>query len=388
MADFEISPGDLARSRDRAAARGDSGEARDLIASFRAGERLDDEALTALFLSGVATEALFDVARSRRATGAPRIETFSPLYISNECDAECAMCGMRRFNDALRRSTADRSTVESQLDILHRRGLRGVAILTGEYHHGPKRRAMIARAASAMRAALVRGFSHILINIGSLEDEEYEDLLSGVPRRDDGTLDPQITMCTFQETYDPRIYRRFMGSTPTNPRSDFIRRLRNFDRAADAGMRFANPGVLLGLNRDLAYELLALLAHVRHLLERGMVVYLSLPRLQKASGTVHRAGPSDADLTRIVSLLSAGVPEARVVISTREAPAIQRRLLPVIDVLTAGSPGVAPYTEAGARFEVEASQFEVLDHRPIETILGECLAAGTSIDCYEPAHPA
>ena len=73
------------------------------------------------------------------------------------------------------------------------------------------------------------------------------------------------------------------------------------------------------------------------------------------------------------------------VISTRENPAIQRRLVPVIGVLTAGSPGVAPYTEAGASFEANASQFEVLDHRPIEVVLGECLAAGASIDGYEPA---
>jgi hypothetical protein len=83
-------------------------------------------------------------------------------------------------------------------------------------------------------------------------------------------------------------------------------------------------------------------------------------------------------------VLSFGVPEARVVISTREAPEIQRTLLPVIGVLTPGSPGVAPYTETGARFELEASQFEVLDHRPIEAILGEHLAAGATISCYEP----
>ena len=71
-------------------------------------------------------------------------------------------------------------------------------------------------------------------------------------------------------------------------------------------------------------------------------------------------------------------------ISTREPPEIQRRLLPVISVLTPGSPGVAPYTERGARFEIDASQFEVLDHRPIEDILGDILAAGVTIDCYEP----
>ena len=60
-----------------------------------------------------------------------------------------------------------------------------------------------------------------------------------------------------------------MSDAASNPRSDFERRLTNFDRAADAGMWAANPGILLGLNPDLAYELLALLRHVRHLRGRG-----------------------------------------------------------------------------------------------------------------------
>jgi hypothetical protein len=175
-----------------------------------------------------------------------------------------------------------------------------------------------------------------------------------------------------------------MGTAIENPRTDYARRLRNFDRAADAGMRFANPGILVGLNRDLAYELLALLAHVHHLAARDVSVYISLPRLRKASGAPHSAGASDDDLIRLVAVLSAGVPDAKLVISTRETPEIQRKLLPVIGVLTPGSPGVAPYTDVGARFEVEASQFEVLDHRPIEAILGEHLAAGATIDGYEP----
>jgi hypothetical protein len=195
-------------------------------------------------------------------------------------------------------------------------------------------------------------------------------------------------MCTFQDTYDPAAYARIMGDAPDTPRADFGRRLGNFDRAAAAGIWSANPGILLGLNPDVGYELTALLAHIRHLLARALTVYVSLPRLRRANGTAYQAGPSDDTLTRIVSVLSFGVPAARVVISTREAPDVQRRLLPVIAVLTPGSPGVAPYTETGARFELEASQFEVLDHRPIEAILGEHLAAGALIDCYEPTRCA
>src|SRR5439155_1672247 len=94
---------------------------------------------------------------------------------------------------------------------------------------------------------------------------------------------------------------------------------------------------------------------------------------------------SDDMLCRLVAVVSFGAPAARVVISTREPAAIQRRLLPVIGVLTPGSPGVAPYTETGARFDLEASQFEVLDHRPIEAILREHRAAGHSLSSLLPS---
>lgn len=386
MAPFAIDPEFLSARRARAAERAAAGEGPGLLARLAAGKPLDDESLAALFLAeDVDTEGLLATARELRAGRALSLETFSPLYITNECDAECAMCGMRRFNEDLERETAEPATVVEQLEILYRRGLRGVALLTGEYRHGATRRAMLARTAAALRCALDRGFAHVLINVGSLEPDEYAPLLDGASRTATGGVAPQVTMCTFQETYDPACYARFMGENADNPRSDFARRLGNFDRAAEAGMWSVNPGILLGLNRDVAYELLALLAHVRHLLARGLTVYVSLPRLRKASGAAHPARTTDDDLARVAALISAGVPDARVVISTREPPEVQRRLLPVIDVLTPGSPGVAPYTATGARFELEASQFEVLDHRPIEAILGDCLAAGFAIDDYEPA---
>src|SRR5215831_1051330 len=101
------------------------------------------------------------------------------------------MCGMRSTNAALVRETADAATVEAQLDILHRRGLRAVAVLSGEYRIGPHRDAMIARAAATLRAALARGFVHVLINIGALDAAEYDVLLDGVPRDGDGQIVPQ-----------------------------------------------------------------------------------------------------------------------------------------------------------------------------------------------------
>ncbi len=390
MGTYAIDSRAIAAHRERAAERSAAREGPELAAQLRAGKALEDEALAALFLSeDVSTDELLELTRECREAGAgtPVIETFAPLYLTNECDGECLMCGMRHLNRDLKRETADEDTTRAQLDVLFRRGMRGVALLTGEYRPGQRRDEMMGKTHSALLDAMARGFTHVLINVGSLEVADYDLLFADVPRRDDGKFGPHITMCTFQETYDPKVYARFMGSSADNPRADYQRRLENFDRAADAGMWSANPGLLLGLNRDLAFEIIALCGHVRHLLDRGMSVYISLPRLRKASGVEHRAGVSDDDLARIVSVLSAGFPAAKVVISTRESPEIQQRLLPVIGVLTAGSPGVAPYDEVSARFDIEASQFEVADQRPFEVILGECLAAGATIEGYEPASP-
>ena len=386
MAPFSIDPAAIANDSALAAARARDGAGPALAARLRSGDALDDVSMATLLLAkDLPADELIAIARARRPAGPPQLETFSPLYITNECDGECLMCGMRSNNRALKRETADAGTVEQQLDILHRRGIRAVAVLSGEYRHGARRKTMLERAAAATRAALERGFTHVLINVGSLEADEYAGMLAGIDRDDDGSIAPHVTMCTFQETYDPTVYGKFMGSTPDNPRCGYERRLQNFDRAAQAGMRSVNPGVLLGLNHDLAFELITLCAHVRHLTELGLQVYISLPRLRKASGAEHRRGVSDDDLARVVALLSARFPAAKVVISTREAREIQQRLLPIIGVLTAGSPGVAPYDDAGARFEIEASQFEVVDQRPFEEILGDCLAIGATIDGYAPA---
>src|SRR5438874_5719024 len=202
MQRFRVEVAEVDATRSRASALAESPAVRGVAARASAGDGLSAEEVAALLLSRhVATDELVAIARARRSEGAPRLETFSPLYLTNECDAECLMCGMRRTNTGLVRETADEATAEAQLDILHRRGLRAVALLTGEYHHGPYRRTMIARTADALRAALARGFAHVLVNIGALDAAEYETLLAGVPRRADGRVVPRVTMCTFQETY-------------------------------------------------------------------------------------------------------------------------------------------------------------------------------------------
>jgi 2-iminoacetate synthase ThiH len=361
-----------------------------LLGAAERGERLDAEAIATLWYARtISTETLADVARAARGARVRHLETFSPLYMTNTCDAACRMCGMRRDNDALVRETAELDTVESQLDTLLDRGMQAVALLTGEY--GADRRPWAMRYVNAaLRATERRGFHHVLVNVGSIDEDELPVLLDGMSRRADGMLAPKLTMCTFQETYHRETYRKFMGRDPRNPRSDYDRRLTNFDRARRAGFRVANPGVLLGLCADVAFEMVAATLHVEHLLANGMEVYLSTPRLRKiagrgADGTAAGRGVGDDDFVRLLALFSLALPDAKLVLTTREPRDIQQRVAPLVSVLSAGSSAVTPYTGDGARFPLEASQFEVIDQRPFEAILQEHLDDGVTIENFAPS---
>jgi len=384
MADFRIDADAIGHTLQRAARRARTCEVEALLAHARAGNGLDAESLAVLWFADLDSEALYSAALQTRGRRSTRLETFSPLYLTNTCDAECRMCGMRRDNQALHRETADLAQVEAQLRLLARRGMHAVALLTGEYRAASRPWAM-GYVNAALRAAHGLGFSHVLINVGSIDKDEFAALLAGVPRRDDGSLQPKLTMCTFQETYSRATYAKFMGTDPDNPRADFDRRLTNFDRAYRAGMRVANPGILVGLNADVAYELTALALHTRHLLDKGMQVYLSVPRLRQIAGGRSQGGISDGDFIRLVSLLSLGLPAAKIVITTRENAAIQHTLAPIVTVISAGSAAVTPYTETGARFPLEVSQFEVIDQRPFEEILRDHLPPAGSIENFQPA---
>jgi len=390
MDDFRLDE-DAVRTLLRRARGADSERVDAIVAHAAAGRALAAEEIAVLWYArAIPTDRLAAVAEHVRGARVRRLETFSPLYMTNTCDAACRMCGMRRDNDALVRDTAELDAVEAQLGILLERGMQAVALLTGEY--GGARRSWAMRYVNAALQATERlGFNHVLVNVGSIDDDELPVLLDGISRRPDGMLAPKLTMCTFQETYDRHTYGKFMGRDPENPRSDYDRRLANFDRARRAGFRVANPGILLGLCPDVAFEMVAATLHVEHLLRAGMEVYLSTPRLRRvagggaASGVDARAaarGVDDDEFVRLLALFALALPDAKLVLTTREPRAIQQRVAKIVSVLSAGSSAVAPYTEDGARFPLEASQFEVIDQRPFETILREHLDAGVAIENF------
>jgi 2-iminoacetate synthase len=384
IADFHLDAAAVREQLQELERRAAKSDVRALIDRARSGAGLEPMEVAALwFAPGLDSEALFDLAQAIRAQNPAPLETFAPLYMTNTCDAECRMCGMRRDNDALQRQTAGIDEVEHQLRTLSRRGMYGVSLLTGEYR-GERREWAIDLLNRGLRAATAMGFTHVLINAGSFDEPELARVLAGIERNDDGSVAPKLTMCTFQETYAREQYAKFMGGDPDNPRADYDRRLVNFDRSFRAGLRVANPGILLGLDPDLAFEMVALAMHASHLLDLGMEVYLSIPRLRRIAGGSTQRGVTDEQFIRLISLLCLGLPAAKPVLTTREPAFIQRKLVPIVSVLSAGSAAVAPYTEDGARFPLESSQFEVIDQRPFEDILEEYVCARGAIENFHP----
>jgi 2-iminoacetate synthase ThiH len=385
--DFQLDTAALAEQIEQARGQSENCDASALLDGVSSATPLAPQHLAQLWFSKLSTEVIYAAACAARRTSAMRLETFSPLYMTNTCDAECRMCGMRSDNQALERQTADIAAVIEQLRMLTRRGMRAVALLTGEYRRENRAWAM-SYVNQALRATQELGFRHVLINVGSIEEDEFDTLLAGMPRDADGTITANLTMSTFQETYAPSVYAKFMGTDPQNPRADFERRLVNFDRAYRAGMRVANPGILLGLNPNLAYEMTALALHAQHLRNLGMEVYLSVPRLRRIAGSRGQRHVKDDQFIRLVSLLSLALPTCKTVVTTRENATIQQRLAPVVTVISAGSAAVTPYTPDGARFPLETSQFEVIDQRPFEAILQDHCNAGATIANFEPPQAA
>src|SRR4029453_7988179 len=126
-------------------------------------------------------------------------------------------------------------------------------------------------------------------------------------------------------------------------------------RSRRSGLRVANPGILVGLNPDLAFEIVALVQHVHHLAGRGMEVYVSMPRLRPIAGGQSMGGIDDESFVRLIAVLALALPDAKLVLTTREPRAMQQRLAPLVAVLSAGSAAVAPYSASSTAFPLAAS---------------------------------
>jgi 2-iminoacetate synthase len=261
------------------------------------------------------------------------IRFFAPLYLSNECINNCKYCGFSRDNPILRVTLSVEETL-AETQALRAQGFRNILLVAGEH---PKfvSGSYLAECISAMHAE-VPGIS---LELGPMETEQYRPLVEAGA---DGLV-------VYQETYNRSVYAEMHTS---GPKRDFYWRLETPERAYAAGFRRLGIGALFGLS-DWRREALCVAAHAQFLLRRCWKAQLtiSLPRLRPCAGEFELpVSMHERDLVQLVCAFRLLLPDAGLVLSTRESPRVRDGLIPLgITMISAGShtePG--GYTGAGS----------------------------------------
>jgi len=288
------------------------------------------------WISPSAASFLEEMGRRSRALTRRRfgrvIRLFAPLYLSNECINNCSYCGFSRDN-AILRATLSVAEIVREARALKAQGFRSLLLVAGEH---PKfvSRDYLAECVRAVHAEV----PSVSLEVGPMEAEDYEPLVRAGAEG----------LVVYQETYDRAVYAAMHTS---GPKRDFDWRLETPERAAAAGFRRLGIGALFGLG-SWRREALAVAAHAQHLLRHCWKAQLtvSMPRLRPCAGAfTPPASLGDRELVQLVCALRLLLPDAGLVLSTREPAKLRDGLVPLgVTLMSAGShtePG--GYTGAG-----------------------------------------
>ncbi|MCA1727211.1 MAG: 2-iminoacetate synthase ThiH [Actinobacteria bacterium] len=245
---------------------------------------------------------------------------------------------------------------------LLRQGFRSILLLTGEH----ERLTGVEFLEERLRI-LAAEVPSLAIEVQVWSEEEYRRLEAAGC---EGVV-------VYQETYHPETYARVHLA---GRKRHFDWRLLGPERAARAGMRRVGIGALYGLHHDWRYEAIATAAHARFLMKHywRTQVSVSVPRMRpSASGYQPRVLLSDAELVRLVCALRLVLPDAGLVLSSRESPSVRDGLFRLgITHTSAGS-----HTEPGGYEHPDEAteQFEVADLRSPAQVAASLKGLG-----YEP----
>jgi 2-iminoacetate synthase len=269
---------------------------------------------------------------------------YAPLYLSNECFNGCKYCGFSADNHLLRK-TLTLEEIEREAKYLRSQGFRHMLLLTGE---APK----VAGIDYLEKAVKIikKYCGSVSIEVFPMDTEGYQRMVAaGV----DG-------LTVYQETYDPELYRQLH---PYGPKSKYDYRLAAPERAGAAGLRRIGIGSLLGLGDSLSDVFYSGL-HALYLARKfwRSQVTLSFPRLCPAEGGFQpNSIVDDRQLTQFICALRLLIPDAGLILSTREKAELRNNLLPLgITQMSAGS-----CTAPGGYGEnnQDAEQFTISDER-------------------------
>jgi len=269
---------------------------------------------------------------------------YAPLYLSNECFNGCKYCGFSADNH-FPRKTLTLDEIEREAKILRQQGFRHMLLLTGE---APK---------IAGIGYLEKAVGIIKKYCGSVSIEVFPMDTDGYRRMVAAGVDG---LTLYQETYDRELYKQLH---PYGPKSDYDYRLDAPERAGQAGLRRIGIGSLLGLGNSLSDVFYSGL-HALYLARKfwRTQVTLSFPRICPADGGFQpNSIVDDRQLTQFICALRLLLPDAGLVLSTREGAELRNNLLPLgITQMSAGS-----CTAPGGYGEDDhdAEQFAISDER-------------------------
>jgi len=291
---------------------------------------------------------------------------YAPLYLSSYCVNHCLYCGFR-FPEALPRRILSIEEAIRQVGLLVERGMRHILLVAGDY----PQKTDVDFYVEAITA--IRGHWPV-----SLAVEIAPQSTAGYSRLSHAGI---IGVTLYQETYDWNLYR---GYHLRGPKSHYDWRLEGLERAAEAGVRRLGLGILLGL-ADPVSDARAMIRHAYYLKERfpDRRIAFSLPRIHEGPAGFRVPHPVDDEtLVRLYCGLRHAMPEAELVLSTRE-PSTLRDLLAgaCITQLSAGSSTVpGGYDATGTHFGDEHDgQFRVVDRRPVEDVIAMLRSQGHTI---------
>jgi 2-iminoacetate synthase len=290
----------------------------------------------ATLLSPAAGEQLETLGRRSQALTQQRfgkvIRLFAPLYLSNECINNCRYCGFSRDNPILR-VTLSVDEVVCEARALKEQGFRNLLLVAGE-HPRFVSGGYLAECVRALRDE-VPGIS---LEVGPMETKDYRPLVVAGAEG----------LVVYQETYDRALYAELHTA---GPKRNFDWRLETPERAYAAGFRRLGIGALYGL-ADWRFEALCVAAHAAWLLKHCWKSQLtvSLPRLRPCAGEFEPLSHlGDRELVQLVCAFRLFLPDAGLVLSTREPARLRDGLIPLgVTLMSAGShtePG--GYTGAG-----------------------------------------
>lgn len=269
------------------------------------------------------------------------VQLYTPLYLSNYCKNRCTYCGFNEKN-SIKRSKLNTIQMRDEAERILKLGIKHILLLTG----GDR----VNTPFSYIRESVIfmkKYFESISIEMYAMSEREYKELHElGVDN---------ITI--YQETYNRTKYEEVHLS---GEKSAYDFRLEAPERAARAGLRSVNLGVLLGLGEPVKDFFKAGL-HSWFIRQNypGCDVAISLPRIKDAVGmtSVHRV-IEDREMVKFILAYRLFLTRGGISISTRESRELRDNLLPLgVTKMSAQSK-----TSVGENAE---EQFSISDERSV-----------------------